>query len=80
MIALAESYLGGEKAEITPISGGTLPLLGALRRVVGVPGLSAPGNPTYWANRAYAPNEHIRLEDLGTAILLSRYVFAGLGH
>ena len=32
------------------------------------------------ANRAHAPNEHIRLEDLGTAILLSRHVFAGLGH
>jgi acetylornithine deacetylase/succinyl-diaminopimelate desuccinylase-like protein len=80
VMTLAESYLGGEKAEITPISGGTLPLLGALRRVVGVPGLSAPGNPTYWANRAHAPNEHIRLEDLGTAILLSRHVFAGLGH
>jgi acetylornithine deacetylase/succinyl-diaminopimelate desuccinylase-like protein len=78
VISLVESYLGGEKAEIIPISGGTLPLLGALQRVVGVPGLSAPGNPTYWANGAHAPNEHIRLEDLGSAIRLSRYVFAHL--
>jgi len=78
IIALAESY-SGEKAKITPISGGTLPLLGALRRRVGVPGLSAPGNPTYWANAAHAPNEHIRLDDLRAAILLNCHILMRLG-
>jgi acetylornithine deacetylase/succinyl-diaminopimelate desuccinylase-like protein len=64
---IAESF-EGKKPSITPIGGGTLPLLGALRRLVGVPGLSIPGDPVYWANGAHAPNEHIRLEDLARAV------------
>ena len=51
IIGLVESCTD-EKVEITPISGGTLPLLGALRRVVGLPGLSAPAIPP---TRADAP-------------------------
>src|SRR5207302_2340627 len=51
---IAEAY-GGKKPSMNPIAGGTLPLLGGLRRFVGVPGLSVPGNPTYWANGAHAP-------------------------
>ncbi len=77
IIGLVESCTG-EKVEITPISGGTLPLLGALRRVVGLPGLSAPGNPTYWANGAHAPNEHIRLADLRAATWLNYRMLMGL--
>jgi acetylornithine deacetylase/succinyl-diaminopimelate desuccinylase-like protein len=61
-----------------PMLGGTLPLLGALRRYVGVPGLSAPTNPTYWANGAHAPNEHIRLADLRDAVEFACYLFRSL--
>lgn len=60
-----DGKLYARDSSITPIVGGTLPLLGALRRYVDVPGLSAPDNATYWANGAHAPDEHIRLPDLG---------------
>ncbi|HEY6409777.1 MAG TPA: M20/M25/M40 family metallo-hydrolase [Ktedonobacteraceae bacterium] len=78
MAAIAEAY-NGKKPSINPIAGGTLPLLGALRRYVGVPGLSVPGNPTYWANGAHAPNEHIRLDDLREAVRFNCYMFQALG-
>lgn len=74
---IAQSY-NGKKPAINPIAGGTLPLLGALRRYVGVPGLSVPGNPTYWANGAHAPNEHIRLDDLREAVRFNCYMFQAL--
>ena len=71
---IAESY-NGKRPSITPIVGGTLPLLGALQSYVGLPGLCAPGNPTYWANGAHAPNEHIRLADLEQAVQFNCYMF-----
>ena len=76
--ALAESF-SGERPSVTPIAGGTLPLLGALRRFVGVPGLCAPGNATYWASGAHAPNEHIRLSDLDRAVRFNCHMFQSLG-
>ena len=78
MAKIAQAY-NGKRPTITPIVGGTLPLLGALRRYVGLPGLSAPGNPTYWANGAHAPNEHIRLADLDEAVRYNCYMFQALG-
>ena len=78
IIAIATGF-NGKKPSINPIAGGTLPLLGALRRYVGVPGLSVPGNPTYWANGAHAPNEHIRLADLQQAVQFNCYMFQALG-
>ncbi|HLQ28301.1 MAG TPA: M20/M25/M40 family metallo-hydrolase [Ktedonobacteraceae bacterium] len=77
IITLTEGY-NGKKPSINPIAGGTLPLLGALRRYVGLPGLSVPGNPTYWANGAHAPNEHIRLNDLREAVRFNCYMFQSL--
>jgi acetylornithine deacetylase/succinyl-diaminopimelate desuccinylase-like protein len=74
---IAEAY-NGKRPSITPIVGGTLPLLGALQRYVGLPGLCAPGNPTYWANGAHAPNEHIRLADLDQAVQFNCYMFQNL--
>ena len=74
---VAQAY-SGQKPVINPIGGGTLPLLGALRRFVGVPGLAVPGNPTYWANGAHAPNEHIRLDDLRQAVRFNCYLFSSL--
>jgi acetylornithine deacetylase/succinyl-diaminopimelate desuccinylase-like protein len=78
MAAIAETY-GGKRPTLTPLIGGTLPLLGALRRYVGVPGLAAPGNPTYWANGMHAPNEHIRLDDLDQAVRFNCHMFRALG-
>ncbi len=66
---IARRYTNQEPS-IVPIFGGTLPFLGALRRHVGLPGLSAPGNPSYWGSSAHSPNEHIRLSDLERAVRL----------
>jgi acetylornithine deacetylase/succinyl-diaminopimelate desuccinylase-like protein len=75
---IAESY-AGKPASIRPIVGGTLPLLGALRRYVGLPGLCAPGNASYWGSGAHSPNEHIRLADLHNAVRYNCYMFEALG-
>jgi acetylornithine deacetylase/succinyl-diaminopimelate desuccinylase-like protein len=77
VMAIAEAF-AGKPPTISPIIGGTLPLLGALRRFVGVPGLSAPGNPSYWASGAHAPNEHIRLSDLTRAVHFNCYLLDAL--
>lgn len=78
IIAIAESF-AGQRPSISPMMGGTLPLLGDLQRYVGVPGLAAPGNAGYWASGAHAPNEHIRLEDLERAVRFNYYMFQRLG-
>jgi acetylornithine deacetylase/succinyl-diaminopimelate desuccinylase-like protein len=77
MAALSEAF-AGKPASISPLSAGTLPLLGDLRRYVGVPGLSAPGNVGYWASGAHAPNEHIRLSDLDRAVRYNAFMFQAL--
>ncbi len=76
---IAETF-AGKRPSVIPITGGTLPLLGALRRYVVVPGLCAPGNATYWANGAHAPNEHVRLEDLHRAVQFNCYMFQALAN
>lgn len=78
ILAIAEEF-AGKPASITPLVGGTLPLLDPLRRFVGVPGLAAPGNASYWGSGAHAPNEHIRLEDLRKAVRYNCYMFLKLG-
>jgi acetylornithine deacetylase/succinyl-diaminopimelate desuccinylase-like protein len=75
--ALAEQF-SGRPPSITPITGGTLPFLGALRKLVNVPGLSAPGDPVYWANGAHSPNEHVRLEDLDRAVRFNCHLFRNI--
>jgi acetylornithine deacetylase/succinyl-diaminopimelate desuccinylase-like protein len=76
--AIAQDF-AGKKPAISPISGGTLPLLGPLQHYVGVPGLFAPTGPGYWGSGAHAPNEHIRLEDLQRAVRFGCYLFSHLG-
>ena len=76
--AIAEAF-SSKQAHINPLVGGTLPLLGDLRRYVGVPGLAAPGNVSYWASGAHAPNENIRLSDLERAVQFNCYMFQELG-
>jgi acetylornithine deacetylase/succinyl-diaminopimelate desuccinylase-like protein len=77
VIEISERF-AGKPASIAPIVGGTLPLLGALERFVGVPGLMAPGNASYWASGAHAPNEHVRLSDLDRAVRFNCYMFSEL--
>ena len=78
IVDVAQSF-GPQRPSISPLAGGTLPLLGALRRFVGVPGLSAPGNPIYWGSGAHAPNEHIRIADLERAVRFNYSMFQALG-
>lgn len=78
ILAIAEAF-DGQKPSITPISGGSLPLLEPLHRYVGLPGLSAPGNAAYWGSGAHAPNEHIRLADLERAVRFNCHLFMALG-
>ena len=77
ILHIAEAF-SDRTPSIDPMIGGTLPLLGGLRRFVGVPGLMAPGNPMYWASGAHAPNEHIRLSDLSRAVRFNCYMFNAL--
>ena len=79
VIEVANAYAGPDKpAVLIPLSGGTLPLLDPLRRQVGVPGLSAPGNPVYWGSAAHSPNEHIRLADLAPAVAFNMHLLRTL--
>ena len=77
ILAIAQSFTG-QQPSITPIGGGSLPLLEPLKRYVGLPGLSAPGHASYWASGAHAPNEHIRLEDLERAVQFICHMFMAL--
>ena len=78
VIAISEAF-AGKPPSVTPIMAGTLPLLDDLRRHVGVPGLAAAGNPAYWGSGAHAPNEHIRVSDLGRAVRFNAFMFWELG-
>jgi acetylornithine deacetylase/succinyl-diaminopimelate desuccinylase-like protein len=69
----------GARALINPMVPGTLPLLGALRDHVGVPGLSPPDNPTYPGCQVHAPDEHIRLRDIPPAVRQMRAFLEALG-
>jgi acetylornithine deacetylase/succinyl-diaminopimelate desuccinylase-like protein len=60
--------VAGQPASVTPRVAGTLPIIASLQRHLDVPGLAAPDNPFYFGARAHAPNEHIRLEDVGHAV------------
>ena len=62
-----------------PLTGGTLPLLGAMKNNVGVLGISTSGNPAYYGSGPHAPNEHIRVKDIPRAIEFNVYMFTHLG-
>jgi acetylornithine deacetylase/succinyl-diaminopimelate desuccinylase-like protein len=78
-VLTASADFNGREPSVYPIVGGTLPLLGALRRHVGVPGLSAATNPSYWASGAHGPDEHIRLADLERAVNFNCALLESLG-
>lgn len=69
----------GQEPKITPLVGGTLPLLGAMKNNVGVLGISTSGNPSYYGSGAHAPNEHIRVCDIPRAIEFNLFTFTQLG-
>jgi acetylornithine deacetylase/succinyl-diaminopimelate desuccinylase-like protein len=76
--SIAES-VSGQPASINPLSAATLPIVASFAEHLGVPGLSAPDNPTYGGSRAHAPNEHIRLDDIGPAVRFTHAVLQQLG-
>lgn len=78
VITISEQF-AGKPASVTPLMGGTLPLLEPLQKYVGVPGLAAPGNAGYWGSGAHAPNEHIRLADLERGVRFNVFLFQALG-
>jgi acetylornithine deacetylase/succinyl-diaminopimelate desuccinylase-like protein len=69
----------GKEPEINPLVGGTLPLLEAMKKNVGILGISTAGNPVYYGSGAHAPNEHIRLSDIPMAIRFNVFMFTELG-
>ena len=69
----------GQPPKIVPLGGGTLPLLGAMKKNVGLLGVSISGNPAYYGSGAHAPNEHIRVADIPKAIEFNAFLFAALG-
>ncbi len=68
-----------QEPKIVPLVGGTLPLLGAMKKNVGVLGISTSGNPAYYGSGAHAPNEHIRISDIPRALEFNVFLFMKLG-
>jgi acetylornithine deacetylase/succinyl-diaminopimelate desuccinylase-like protein len=78
VLEVAET-VSGAAASVTPLAAGTLPIVASLNEHLGVPGLSAPDNPTYAGSRAHAPNENIRLDDVEPALRFTCELFRALG-
>jgi acetylornithine deacetylase/succinyl-diaminopimelate desuccinylase-like protein len=72
VIRVAEA-VSGSSPSVIPFVGGSLPIIEPLQRRVGVPGVAAPDNPIYSGSRVHAPNEHVRLDDIGHAV---RFTYA----
>ena len=68
-----------QEPDITALVGGTLPLLGSMKKNVGVLGVSTSGNPAYYGSGAHAPNEHIRVSDIPRAIEFNAFMLTQLG-
>jgi len=77
-VAQVAEEVTGQKPSIAVRIGGTLPIIESLHRHLGVPGVSAPDNPFYFGARAHAPNEHIRIEDIGHAVRFLHALLNGL--
>jgi acetylornithine deacetylase/succinyl-diaminopimelate desuccinylase-like protein len=78
VVRIAEDVTG-ERVSITPLVGGTLPIIASLQRHLGIPGLAPPDNPFSYDSRTHAPNENVRLEDVGHAVRLTYALLEGLG-
>lgn len=78
VVQIAEDTTG-QRVSITPLVGGTLPIVASIQRHLGVPGLAPPDNPFSYDSRTHAPNENVRLEDVGHAVRLTHALLEGLG-
>ena len=78
MIKICKGFTSQEP-DVTALVGGTLPLLGSMKKNVGVLGISTSGNPSYYGSGAHAPNEHIRVSDIPRAIEFNAFMFTQLG-
>lgn len=78
-VAGVAEAVAGRPASITVRSGATLPIVYSLERHVGVPGVSAPDNPLYFGANLHAPNEHVKLGDIGHAVRFTYALFDALG-
>jgi acetylornithine deacetylase/succinyl-diaminopimelate desuccinylase-like protein len=78
VIRVAEET-SGHPASVLPRIGGGLPIISSLERHLSVPGLSAPDNPFSFGSLVHAPNEHIRLDDLGAAVRFTYALLRELG-
>jgi acetylornithine deacetylase/succinyl-diaminopimelate desuccinylase-like protein len=65
-------------ASITPIVAGTLPIVSSLQDPLGVPGLAAPDNPFAIDSKTHAPNENVRVENVGHAVRFTHALFTQL--
>ena len=77
-VAEVAREVSGSEPSITPRVAGTLPIVASLERHVGVPGVAAPDNPIYDGARAHAPNENVRLEDVGHSVRFTYALFEAL--
>jgi acetylornithine deacetylase/succinyl-diaminopimelate desuccinylase-like protein len=75
--AVAQEVFDAEPS-ITPRVGATLPIVASLERHVGVPGVAPPDNPFHFGARAHAPNENIRVDDIGHAVRFTHALFVDL--
>ncbi len=78
MIQVCKDFTDKEP-DINPLVGGTLPLLEAMKKNIGLLGVSTSGNPAYYGSGAHAPNEHIRIADIERAIQFNAFMFQKLG-
>jgi acetylornithine deacetylase/succinyl-diaminopimelate desuccinylase-like protein len=77
-IAEVAQEVSGAPPSITPRVGATLPIIASLERHVGVPGVAAPDNPFHFGARTHAPNEHVRIDDIGHAVRFTHALFVDL--
>jgi acetylornithine deacetylase/succinyl-diaminopimelate desuccinylase-like protein len=77
VIAITADY-ADRPPSISPIRGGSLPMLDDLRRRFGLMGLGAAGNPIYPGDNVHAPNENICLADLEAAVRFNYHLFRSL--
>jgi acetylornithine deacetylase/succinyl-diaminopimelate desuccinylase-like protein len=77
-VAEVAREVSGSEPSITPRVAATLPIIASLERHVGVPGVAAPDNPFHFGARAHAPNENVRLEDVGHSVRFTYALFEAL--
>jgi acetylornithine deacetylase/succinyl-diaminopimelate desuccinylase-like protein len=77
-VAEVAREVSGSEPSITPRVAATLPIVASLERHVGVPGVAAPDNPLYDGARVHAPNENVRLEDVGHSVRFTYALFEAL--